>query len=144
MGAIISMMRPRNALAIVDVGLMAMDKQDKTRAFSNEKMRLKCEREKDDRDVTGQLNSHELYRIGQIQWILLAELLESVKQVVNGRLESTNELLSWLARGLFKVNISHSYKLQEVNRAFSDIKDRKAIGKVMIIFDDPKSISSKL
>ncbi|GJX60158.1 quinone oxidoreductase-like protein 2 [Tanacetum coccineum] len=55
--------------------------------------------------------------------------------------ESTNELLSWLARGLFKVNISHSYKLQEVNRAFLDIKDRKAIGKVMIIFDDPKSIS---
>ncbi|GJS78816.1 quinone oxidoreductase-like protein 2 [Tanacetum coccineum] len=55
--------------------------------------------------------------------------------------ESTNELLSWLARGLFKVNISHSYKLQEVNRAFLDIKNRKAIGKVMIIFDDPKSIS---
>ncbi|PWA88290.1 quinone oxidoreductase [Artemisia annua] len=58
--------------------------------------------------------------------------------------ESTNELLSWLARGLFTVNISHSYKLQQVHRAFSDIKDRKAIGKLMIIFDDPKSISSKL
>ncbi|KAI3735067.1 hypothetical protein L6452_14554 [Arctium lappa] len=56
--------------------------------------------------------------------------------------ESVKELLSWLARGLITIHIYHSYKLQEVNLAFSDIKDRNVIGKVVITFDDPKSITS--
>ncbi|MFS7936964.1 putative NADPH:quinone reductase [Helianthus anomalus] len=56
--------------------------------------------------------------------------------------DSVKQLLSWLARGLITVNISHSYKLQEANLAFLDIRDRKVIGKVMITFDDPKTITS--
>nr|XP_043639102.1 quinone oxidoreductase-like protein 2 homolog [Erigeron canadensis] len=59
--------------------------------------------------------------------------------------DSLKELLSWLARGLLKINIYRTYKLQEVHLAFSDIRDRKVIGKVMITFDDTKSlVSSRL
>ncbi|XP_076895547.1 uncharacterized protein LOC143548204 [Bidens hawaiensis] len=56
--------------------------------------------------------------------------------------DSLKELLTWLARGLIKIYISHSYKLQEANLAFLDIRDRKVIGKVMITFDDPKVITT--
>ncbi|KAJ9553451.1 hypothetical protein OSB04_017496 [Centaurea solstitialis] len=56
--------------------------------------------------------------------------------------ESSKELLSWMAKGLITIHIHHSYKLQEAHLAFSDIKDRKVIGKVMITFDDPKNITS--
>ncbi|KAM0042983.1 putative NADPH:quinone reductase [Helianthus debilis subsp. tardiflorus] len=58
--------------------------------------------------------------------------------------DSLKELLSWLARGLITINISRSYKLQQANLAFLDIRDRKIIGKLMITFDDPKTITSKL
>ncbi|KAF5795108.1 putative NADPH:quinone reductase [Helianthus annuus] len=58
--------------------------------------------------------------------------------------DSLKELLSWLARGLITINISRSYKLQQANLAFLDIRDRKIIGKLMITFDDPKPITSKL
>ncbi|GAU42586.1 hypothetical protein TSUD_303020 [Trifolium subterraneum] len=57
--------------------------------------------------------------------------------------DSLKELLSWLAKGLISVHISHSYSLAEANLAFSAIKDRKVIGKVMIVFDE-KSTRSKL
>ncbi|KAK1415416.1 hypothetical protein QVD17_31197 [Tagetes erecta] len=56
--------------------------------------------------------------------------------------DSLKELLSWLASGKITIYISHSYKLQEANLAFLDIRDRKVIGKVMITFDDPKTITS--
>ncbi|GJW29915.1 quinone oxidoreductase-like protein 2, partial [Tanacetum coccineum] len=56
--------------------------------------------------------------------------------------DSLKELLSWLARGLITIYISHTYKVQEAHLAFSDIKDRKVIGKVMITFDDTKTITS--
>lgn len=56
--------------------------------------------------------------------------------------DSLKELLSWLARGLITIYISHSYKLQEANLAFSDIRDRKVIGKVMITFDGSKRNSA--
>ncbi|XP_076944912.1 uncharacterized protein LOC143615744 [Bidens hawaiensis] len=55
--------------------------------------------------------------------------------------DTIKQLLSWLARGLITINISRSYKLQEAHLAFLDIRDRKVIGKVMITFDDPKSIT---
>ncbi|XP_059627853.1 uncharacterized protein LOC132270684 [Cornus florida] len=58
--------------------------------------------------------------------------------------ESLNELLSWLTRGLITIHISHTYNLSEANLAFSVMKDRKVIGKVMIAFDDQKSIRSKM
>ncbi|XP_050387093.1 uncharacterized protein LOC126803337 [Argentina anserina] len=58
--------------------------------------------------------------------------------------DSVNELLSWVARGLITIRISHTYCLQEANLAFSAIKDRKAIGKVMIVLDDPSSMKSRL
>ncbi|KAM5556920.1 hypothetical protein ABKV19_024352 [Rosa sericea] len=58
--------------------------------------------------------------------------------------DSVNELLSWVARGLITIRISHTYRLPEANLAFSAIKDRKAIGKVMIVLDDPSSVRSKL
>ncbi|KAL6131740.1 hypothetical protein ACLB2K_070114 [Fragaria x ananassa] len=57
---------------------------------------------------------------------------------------SVNELLSWVARGLITIRISHTYRLPEANLAFSAIKDRKVIGKVMIVLDDPSSVRSKL
>nr|XP_043635076.1 quinone oxidoreductase-like protein 2 homolog [Erigeron canadensis] len=56
--------------------------------------------------------------------------------------DSLKELLSWLAKGLITVYISESYKVQQANLAFLDIRDRKVIGKVMITFDDPKAIAS--
>ncbi|KAI4306587.1 hypothetical protein L6164_029849 [Bauhinia variegata] len=55
--------------------------------------------------------------------------------------DSLRELLSWLARGLISINISHSYSLSEANLAFSAIGDRKAIGKVMIVFDEKRTRS---
>ncbi|KAJ0047032.1 hypothetical protein Pint_06703 [Pistacia integerrima] len=58
--------------------------------------------------------------------------------------DSVKELLSWMARGLITIHISHTYSLSEARLAFSAIKDRKAIGKVMITLDDLKSVRSKL
>ncbi|XP_043702594.1 quinone oxidoreductase-like protein 2 homolog [Telopea speciosissima] len=58
--------------------------------------------------------------------------------------DSMKELLSWLARGLITLNISHTYALSEANLAFSAIKDRKVIGKVLIAFDDNQIVRSKL
>ena len=57
--------------------------------------------------------------------------------------DSFKELLSWLAKGMISVHISHSYSLSEASLAFTAIKDRKAIGKVMIVFDE-KTTRSKL
>ncbi|KAL2555924.1 GroES-like zinc-binding alcohol dehydrogenase family protein [Forsythia ovata] len=58
--------------------------------------------------------------------------------------DSLKELLSWVARGLITINISHTFSPPEANLAFAALKDRKAIGKVMIAFDDHKAASSKL
>ncbi|XP_062157497.1 uncharacterized protein LOC133865043 [Alnus glutinosa] len=59
--------------------------------------------------------------------------------------DSVRELLSWMSRGLITIHISHSYSMSEASLAFSAIKDRKAIGKVMIVLDDNKtSVTSKL
>ncbi|XVE86007.1 hypothetical protein DITRI_Ditri18aG0001400 [Diplodiscus trichospermus] len=58
--------------------------------------------------------------------------------------DSMQELLSWVEKGLITIHISHTYHLSEANLAFSAIKDRKAIGKVMIAFDDQGSVRSKL
>lgn len=58
--------------------------------------------------------------------------------------DTLRELLSLLGRGLISVPISHTCSLSEAHVAFSAIKDRKAIGKVMITFDDDKTARSKL
>lgn len=58
--------------------------------------------------------------------------------------DSVKELLSWMAKGLISINISHTYSLKQANLAFSAIRDRKAIGKVMIAFDDERGITSRL
>ncbi|KAF2594514.1 hypothetical protein F2Q70_00043970 [Brassica cretica] len=58
--------------------------------------------------------------------------------------DSIRELLSWLARGLITIHISHTYSLSQSNLAFGAIKDRKAIGKVMIALDHKATLSSKL
>ncbi|MBA0775834.1 hypothetical protein Gotri_010934 [Gossypium trilobum] len=71
--------------------------------------------------------------------------------------DSIQELLSWMEKGLITIHISHTYSISEVwsyyqysifllsrlivchwqaNLAFSALRDRKAIGKVMIVFDD--------
>ncbi|XP_058786645.1 uncharacterized protein LOC131661207 [Vicia villosa] len=57
--------------------------------------------------------------------------------------DSIKELLSLLAKGLISIHISHSYSLSEANLAFSAIKERKVIGKVMLVFDE-KTTRSKL
>ncbi|KAL6531180.1 hypothetical protein OROHE_014249 [Orobanche hederae] len=60
--------------------------------------------------------------------------------------DSLKELLSWLARGLITIQISHTFTLSQSNRAFAALKDRKAIGKVLIAFDDNQraAVRSKL
>ncbi|KAL0341174.1 UNVERIFIED_CONTAM: Quinone oxidoreductase-like protein 2 [Sesamum radiatum] len=58
--------------------------------------------------------------------------------------DSLKELLSWLARGLITIKISHTFSLSEANLAFAALKDRKAIGKVLIAFNDQKTTRSKL
>ncbi|MBA0601912.1 hypothetical protein Gorai_002115 [Gossypium raimondii] len=58
--------------------------------------------------------------------------------------DSVRELFSWMEKGLITVHVSHTYSLSEANLAFSAIKDRKAMGKVMIVFDDMGNASSKL
>ncbi|XP_031108267.1 quinone oxidoreductase-like protein 2 homolog [Ipomoea triloba] len=58
--------------------------------------------------------------------------------------DSLNELLSWLSRGLITINISHTFSPSEANLAFSALKDRKAIGKVLLTFGDGKTVQSKL
>ncbi|XP_019191970.1 PREDICTED: quinone oxidoreductase-like protein 2 homolog [Ipomoea nil] len=59
--------------------------------------------------------------------------------------DSLNELLSWLSRGLITINISHTFGPSEANLAFSALKDRKAIGKVLLTFGDGKTVGqSKL
>ncbi|KAI0531350.1 hypothetical protein KFK09_000903 [Dendrobium nobile] len=58
--------------------------------------------------------------------------------------DSLKELLSWLSKGLIKIKISHSYSLSEANLAFAAIKDRKAIGKVMIVLQNNSKPKSKL
>lgn len=58
--------------------------------------------------------------------------------------DSLKELLSWVSRGLLTVRISHAYSLSEANLAFSAIKERKAIGKVMLVIRNSASARSKL
>ncbi|GKU91225.1 hypothetical protein SLEP1_g5124 [Rubroshorea leprosula] len=58
--------------------------------------------------------------------------------------ESLRELLFWMSRGLIKVFVSHIYSLAESNLAFVTIKERKAVGKVVIAFTDQGSGRSKL
>ncbi|CAN6328719.1 unnamed protein product [Urochloa humidicola] len=48
-------------------------------------------------------------------------------------IDSLNELLSWLSKGLITVQISHRYRLAEAHLAFAALRDRKAVGKVMIV-----------
>ncbi|XP_020087455.1 quinone oxidoreductase-like protein 2 homolog [Ananas comosus] len=57
--------------------------------------------------------------------------------------DSLKELLSWLSKGLISIQISHAYRLSEANLAFSALKDRKALGKVMIVMEN-SSMRSKL
>ncbi|XP_010525420.1 PREDICTED: quinone oxidoreductase-like protein 2 homolog [Tarenaya hassleriana] len=58
--------------------------------------------------------------------------------------DSTRELLSWLSRGLITIHISHTHTLSQANLAFAALKDRKAIGKVMLVLDHKISPTSKL
>ncbi|KAL6620016.1 hypothetical protein ACP70R_031917 [Stipagrostis hirtigluma subsp. patula] len=50
-------------------------------------------------------------------------------------IDSLNELFSWLSKGLIKVQISHTYRLAEAHLAFAALRDRKVVGKVMIVMD---------
>uniref|UniRef100_A0ACD5V7C6 Uncharacterized protein n=1 Tax=Avena sativa TaxID=4498 RepID=A0ACD5V7C6_AVESA len=47
--------------------------------------------------------------------------------------DSLNEILSWLSKGLITVQISHTYRLPEAHLAFAALRDRKVIGKVMLV-----------
>ncbi|XP_072958769.1 uncharacterized protein [Typha angustifolia] len=50
--------------------------------------------------------------------------------------DSLKELLSWLAKGLISIQISHTHSLSEANLAFTALKERKALGKVMIVMEN--------
>ncbi|KAK1399733.1 quinone oxidoreductase-like protein 2-like [Heracleum sosnowskyi] len=58
--------------------------------------------------------------------------------------DSMKDLLSWLAKGLLTVHTSHVYSLPEVNLGFAALRERNGIGKVVIVFDDPQIVCSKL
>ncbi|KAH6826589.1 GroES-like zinc-binding alcohol dehydrogenase family protein [Perilla frutescens var. hirtella] len=58
--------------------------------------------------------------------------------------DSLKELLSWLANGLITVKISHAFSLREANLAFGALKNREAIGKVLIVLDDSRAARAKL
>ncbi|KAJ4836142.1 hypothetical protein Tsubulata_051150 [Turnera subulata] len=58
--------------------------------------------------------------------------------------DSVKELLSWVARGLITIHISHTYRLSEASLAFSTMKDRQVLGKVMLTIGDERSAISKL
>ncbi|KAJ4978524.1 hypothetical protein NE237_009304 [Protea cynaroides] len=74
-------------------------------------------------------------------WTIHGLLLGSYKILQPAVFEdSIKESLSWVARGLITIHISHSYALSEANLAFSAIKERKVIGKVMIAIDDNKTV----
>ncbi|CAL4987755.1 unnamed protein product [Urochloa decumbens] len=48
-------------------------------------------------------------------------------------IDTLNELLSWLSKGMITVKISLRYRLSEAHLAFAALRDRKVIGKVMIV-----------
>ncbi|KAK4351209.1 hypothetical protein RND71_030522 [Anisodus tanguticus] len=58
--------------------------------------------------------------------------------------DSLKELLSWLSKGLITINISDTFSLAEAHLAFTALKDRRSIGKVMITFNDGRIVKSKL
>ncbi|XP_051121807.1 uncharacterized protein LOC127245132 [Andrographis paniculata] len=58
--------------------------------------------------------------------------------------DSLKELLLWLATGVISIKISHTFNLSQANLAFGALRDRKAIGKVLITFDDEKAARPKL
>ncbi|XP_010938064.1 uncharacterized protein [Elaeis guineensis] len=58
--------------------------------------------------------------------------------------DSLMQLLSWLSKGLITIQISHTYSLSEANLAFTAIKERKAIGKVMVVIGNSSAGRSKL
>ncbi|ONK67980.1 uncharacterized protein A4U43_C05F5870 [Asparagus officinalis] len=58
--------------------------------------------------------------------------------------DSLNELLSWLSKGLITIQISHAYSMSEANLAFAAIKERKVIGKVMLVMNTSAGARSKL
>lgn len=58
--------------------------------------------------------------------------------------DSIKELLSWLSKGLISIKISHAYSLSEANLAFGAIKDRKVIGKVMLLIKSSDEMKSKM
>ncbi|CAN0877130.1 Quinone oxidoreductase-like protein 2 homolog [Linum grandiflorum] len=58
--------------------------------------------------------------------------------------DSLKELLDWMARGLITIHISHTYSLSKASLAFAAIKDRKAIGKIIVTIDEASHSRSKL
>ncbi|KAL8535267.1 hypothetical protein ACS0TY_011040 [Phlomoides rotata] len=52
--------------------------------------------------------------------------------------DSLKELLSWFANGLITIKISHTFSLAEANLAFGALKNREAIGKVLIVLDEER------
>jgi D-arabinose 1-dehydrogenase-like Zn-dependent alcohol dehydrogenase len=47
--------------------------------------------------------------------------------------ESTQELLEMLGKGTLRVNVSHTFSLDQANEAFAAIQQRQVMGKVMIL-----------
>lgn len=58
--------------------------------------------------------------------------------------DSLKELLSWLSKGLINIQISHAYSMSEANLAFAAIKERKVIGKVMLVINKSAGTRSRL
>lgn len=58
--------------------------------------------------------------------------------------DSLKVLLSWLSKGLITIQISHAYTLSEANLAFAAVRDRKVIGKVMLLVKNSSGTRSKL
>ncbi|KAI4964672.1 hypothetical protein ZWY2020_060019 [Hordeum vulgare] len=70
-------------------------------------------------------NVIESAKTGQFM-VCTGKLLNSPPAVL---IDSLNELLSWLSKGLITVKISHTYRLTEAHLAFADLRDRKVTAK---------------
>ncbi|KAJ4978900.1 hypothetical protein NE237_009680 [Protea cynaroides] len=94
--------------------------------------------------VRGMLLKESLKLLKWVANILVIGFASREIPVIPANIALVKELLSWVARGLITIHMFHIYTLSEVNLAFSAIKERKVVGKVMIVIDDNKTVRLKL
>eukprot|EP00931_Biecheleriopsis_adriatica_P077654 TRINITY_DN51171_c0_g1_i1.p1 TRINITY_DN51171_c0_g1~~TRINITY_DN51171_c0_g1_i1.p1 ORF type:complete len:350 (+),score=72.60 TRINITY_DN51171_c0_g1_i1:32-1081(+) len=54
------------------------------------------------------------------------------------------QLFRWVEEGQLRPHVSHTFSSEHVRDAFSTVLERRAVGKVVLTFDDPDDVRSKL